>query len=37
MADDQATLTLGAGNDGGKSHAFPVRAGSVGPDVVDIR
>jgi citrate synthase len=33
MADGQATLTLGEGN----SHAFPVRAGSVGPDVIDIR
>ena len=33
MADDQATLTLGQGN----SHAFPIRAGSVGPDVIDIR
>jgi citrate synthase len=33
MADDQATLTLGEGN----SHGFPVRSGSVGPDVVDIR
>ncbi|HEX9947364.1 MAG TPA: citrate synthase, partial [Allosphingosinicella sp.] len=36
MADDKATLTLGA-EDGGKSHAFPVRHGSCGPDVVDIR
>src|ERR1051325_630983 len=33
MADDQATLTLGQGN----SHGFPVRQGSVGPDVIDIR
>ena len=33
MADGQATLTLGEGN----SHGFPVRQGSVGPDVVDIR
>src|SRR5215213_1250106 len=33
MADDQATLTLGNGN----AHGFPVRAGSVGPDVIDIR
>ncbi len=33
MADGQATLTLGEG----KSHAFPVRQGSVGPDVIDIR
>jgi citrate synthase len=32
MADDQANLNLG-----GASHAFPVRKGSVGPDVVDIR
>src|SRR4051794_384198 len=32
MADDQATLNLG-----GASHAFPVRRGSVGPDVIDIR
>src|SRR3569623_2310512 len=32
MADDQATLALG-----GKDTAFPVRHGSVGPDVVDIR
>ncbi len=33
MTDGQATLTLGEGN----SHAFPVRQGSVGPDVIDIR
>jgi len=32
MADDQATLALG-----GKDHSFPVRHGSVGPDVIDIR
>src|SRR3954464_13788778 len=32
MADDQATLNLGGG-----SHAFPVRKGSGGPDVIDIR
>ena len=32
MADDQATLALG-----GKDHGFPVRHGSVGPDVIDIR
>jgi citrate synthase len=32
MADDQATLALG-----GKDTAFPVRQGSVGPDVIDIR
>src|SRR3954467_420109 len=32
MADDQANLNLG-----GASHAFPVRKGSVGPDVIDIR
>ncbi|HEX8668383.1 MAG TPA: citrate/2-methylcitrate synthase, partial [Allosphingosinicella sp.] len=32
MADGQATLNLG-----GASHDFPVREGSVGPDVIDIR
>src|SRR4051794_18901491 len=32
MADDQATLGIG-----GKTQDFPVRHGSVGPDVVDIR
>src|SRR5688572_6483254 len=32
MADGNATLTLGEGN-----HGFPVRQGSVGPDVIDIR
>ena len=32
MADGQATLNLGD-----ESHRFPVRQGSVGPDVVDIR
>src|SRR3954464_1377521 len=32
MADDQATLALG-----GKETGFPVRHGSVGPDVIDIR
>src|SRR3954467_1575680 len=32
MADDQANLNLG-----GASHAYPVRKGSVGPDVIDIR
>ena len=37
MADDQATLTLGGNDAGGASHAFPVRPGSVGPDVIDIR
>ena len=32
MADDQATLSLG-----GASHGFPIRQGSVGPEVIDIR
>jgi citrate synthase len=32
MADDQATLTLA-----GKETGFPVRQGTVGPDVIDIR
>jgi citrate synthase len=32
MADDQATLALG-----GKETGFPVRQGTCGPDVVDIR
>src|SRR3954467_15778028 len=32
MADDQASLGMG-----GKTQDFPVRHGSVGPDVVDIR
>ena len=32
MADDQATLALA-----GKDTGFPVRHGSVGPDVIDIR
>ncbi|HZG08501.1 MAG TPA: citrate synthase [Allosphingosinicella sp.] len=32
MADGQATLNLG-----GASHDYPVRQGSVGPDVIDIR
>ena len=32
MADDQATLDFG-----GKGNAMPVRHGSVGPDVIDIR
>ena len=32
MADGQATLDFG-----GKSHDFPVRQGSCGPDVIDIR
>jgi citrate synthase len=32
MADGQATLNLG-----GASHDFPVREGSCGPDVIDIR
>jgi citrate synthase len=32
MADDQATLGIG-----GKTYDYPVRHGSVGPDVIDIR
>src|SRR6478609_223323 len=32
MADDQATLGIG-----GKTQEFPMRHGSVGPDVIDIR
>jgi citrate synthase len=32
MAIEKATLTLG-----GESHEFPVRHGTVGPDVIDIR
>ncbi len=32
MADEQATLEVG-----GKSHNFPMRGGSVGPNVIDIR
>jgi citrate synthase len=32
MADDQATLGIG-----GKEYPYPVRHGSVGPDVIDIR
>jgi citrate synthase len=32
MADNEATLTIGD-----KSYDYPVRSGSVGPDVVDIR
>ena len=32
MADDQATLGIG-----GKNYDYPVRHGSVGPDVIDIR
>ena len=32
MADDTATLGIG-----GKDNQFPVRHGSVGPDVIDIR
>jgi citrate synthase len=32
MSDGQASLTLG-----GKEHGFPVRSGSCGPDVIDIR
>src|SRR3954447_7610150 len=37
MADDQATLAQATLAMGGKDTAFPVRHGSVGPDVVDIR
>ncbi|MGZ8997960.1 MAG: citrate/2-methylcitrate synthase, partial [Allosphingosinicella sp.] len=32
MADEKATLEVG-----GKSHGFPMRSGTVGPDVIDIR
>jgi citrate synthase len=37
MADDQATLAQATLALGGKDTGFPVRHGSVGPDVIDIR